>query len=133
MERELTDNVLFRYYEQILHFKGAKSFVNDINILSYVIDNFTPNKAVQVLKKIVFKYKAQVNELGKHLTGIVTLKDTRIYKQKTPDDLMFELYYMLRCIVIFATVHVGLEKNIYEVTKKIKNDNLNLNSINIYE
>ena len=45
MERELTDNVLFRYYEQILHFKGAKSFVNDINILSYVIDNFT-NKAV---------------------------------------------------------------------------------------
>ena len=45
---------------------------------------------------------------------------------------MFELYYMLRCIVIFATVH-GARKKHLRSNKKIKNDNLNLNSINIYE
>lgn len=133
MKRNENNNVLYRFYNQLLHIKGAKSFISDINSLSFSIDNFSPETAKLTLKIYVNKYKENLNEIGKHLTGIVTLKRNNAYVEKTEDQLNFELHYVMRCIILFASVAVGLVPNLHEAVRLVKEDDLNLNSLNIYE
>ena len=133
INREENDNVLFVWYEQLLHFRNAKSFVSDIHALSVAIDHFSPQLAKVTLKIYVNKYKEPLNTVGKHLTGIVTLKRRNAYVSKSQDQLGFELHYVMRCIILFGAVAVGLVPSLYAAVEMVKQDGVNLNALNLYE
>lgn len=133
MDKKYKDNIINKYYNAIIHFKSAQSYVHDINLLTHQIDNFKELPAKNLLSKIVDKYYAQVNLMGELLASPTAIKGTATYKEKTPTDLIYDLLYMLRLIIVFAAVKVGIEPNLKSAADKIKSENLNLFSLNIFE
>lgn len=123
------NNIIYDSLMKLLHLKGAKYYVRDIMLASNAITNFNPGYATLVLKKLVHKYKQPLNQLGKHLTGVIVFSERGIYSKKSEYDLMVDLHYVLRSIVIFGSVQMGIEPSIYHMCKKIKSENLDLFNI----
>lgn len=131
--RDGTDNVLYSYYNKLLHLRVAKSIVNDIYKLGACLQNFSMQTSVPILSKIIYKYKRQVNIVGRELTGIVTLGQPALYQEKTEEDIWFDLVYMMRVLMIIGAVKTGLAPSISFVVQQIKLDGLNLNALDLYE
>lgn len=132
MARDAKDNIIYKYCNTIMHLKSAKRFVDDINTLNYCLENFSAQLATNVLKKLVHKYQKNIDDFGEKFTGILTVNDIQIYSKKTEEDLVFELLYLQRLIIIFAAIYVGIEKDIDSVIEKIEKDNIDITSINLY-
>lgn len=133
MVKNYEDNIISKYYNAIIHFKSAQSYLHDINRLSNEIDHFKEQSAKKVLSEIVDKYYSQVNLMGELLASPTAVKGTATYKQKNHMDLIHDMFYMLRLIIVFAAVKIGIEPNLKSAADKIKNENLNLFSLNIFE
>lgn len=122
MERDPQDNLLNRYYQTLSHLRPAQKYMKDIAVLNRCLENFSPASAIAVLKPLVYRYKAEINRIGLYQTGIHTVGDTRRYAKKTEDDLMFDLMYLIRCILLIGAVHMGLEKTLEDALKHLMQD-----------
>lgn len=130
MENELSNNLLTKYYQTLLHLKSARRYVFDITTLNECFLNFDVENSISTLRPLVYKYRSELNQIGKYKTGITVKKDTRLYEKKTDDDLMFDLQYMIRCIILIGAVHCGLVNNIYLALEQLHDEGYDINDIN---
>lgn len=125
-------NLVNDYYLKLKHFRSFQHNEKDMNKIFQVLDNGNLDVQLKLLKKMVLKYKHALNEVGKQLTGIVIIKDSSLYEQKSSDDIYLELIYISRVIVLQSAVSIGLEKSLKEICNKIKSENINLFSLDMY-
>lgn len=131
--RKATDNIIFKYYNTLLHLKSAKKFVKDLTLLNDCLENYSFTYAENLLKKLIVKYKKFINEFGQKYTGIVTVTSPTIYQEKTDDDLIFDLLYLQRLIIIYGAIYVGIEKDIDSAIENINKDNINIKAFDLYD
>ena len=115
----MEENVILEYYNKILHLRGAKNFLNDIILINDVLINYTEEYAYSAVNYLATKYQKDIDKLGRLMTGIMVF-DRANYPEKDEDDLMFDLMYLRDAIIVFAAVHVGLEKTLHTAVVKIQ-------------
>lgn len=127
-----TENVLYEYYNNMQQYRVAKPIVQDINLLADCVHAFNPKKSIKVLGAMVYKYKEPINQVGKYLTGIVTLGKPELYKQKTEQDLLFDLIYLMRVLMLVGATKAGLVPSLAHAVRAVKADGISLNTFDLY-
>ncbi len=118
----MAQNVVEEYYNRILHLRSARHFLNDIELIHQTVLNFDVDTAEQVISYISIKYKKDINQLGRLMTGVMVFKPSEL-PPKTEADLENDLYYLRDCLVIFAAVHTGVENTLHSAVVKINRQN----------
>ena len=114
----MAENVVEVYYRRIMHLRSAEHFLNDIFLINDTIINFEFNNAEQVISYIAIKYKKDLNQLGRLMTGVMVFKPHEL-PPKSEADLEHDLYYLRDCLIIFAAVHTGVENTLHSAVVKI--------------
>lgn len=114
----MAENVVEVYYNRIMHLRSAEHFLNDIFLINDTIINFEFNNAEQVISYIAIKYKKDLNQLGRLMTGVMVFKPHEL-PPKSEADLEHDLYYLRDCVIIFAAVHTGVENTLHDAVVKI--------------
>lgn len=115
-------NVVENYYSRIKHLRVASGFLNDIAIIDDALNFFDEEKANNVISYVAIKYKADLNTIGKMLTGVMVLKPHEV-GPKTAEDLYYDLEYLRDCVIICGAVHCGIEDTIRSAIVKINRAN----------
>lgn len=118
----MNDTVINSYFNTLKHLKLAEPFLIDIELINETLRNFTTERATNLIDKLAKKYRADFTYLGKSLTGIMILKQSEL-PDKTNSDLVEDLIYQQRCIVISAAVHCGIENTLQSAVNKLKRAN----------
>ncbi|MBQ2864778.1 MAG: hypothetical protein IJE91_04890 [Clostridia bacterium] len=118
----MAQNVVEEYYNKILHLRSAKHFLNDIFLINQTLLNFNEVEASQVISYIAIKYKTDLNQFGRMMTGVMVLNQNEL-PPKTEADLEYDLCYLRDCIIIFAAVHTGIENTLHSAVVKINRAN----------
>lgn len=125
-------NALQKYYQSILHFRKAIPYIKDIELLEKVATSHNEAYKVQVLSQLTLKYYDCINTIGTTSTGVMAYKDMSVYDDKTEHDITYDIYYLIRVIVIQAVVAVGIEKSIESVLQTFHKHNFDIEDIYIY-
>ena len=114
----MAENVVEVYYNRIMHLRSAEHFLNDIFLINQTLMNFDYATAEEVISYIAIKYKKDLNQFGKMMTGVMVFKRNQL-PEKTEVDVERDLYYLRDCIIIFAAVHTGVENTLHSAVVKI--------------
>ncbi len=118
----MENNVVETYFNKIKHLRVAESYLNDISLINYTLNNFTEVNAEQTISYCATKYKNDLNLIGRMLTGVMVFNNNEI-GPKTEEDLFNDLLYIRDCIIIFGAVHCGIENTIHSAVVKINREN----------
>ena len=114
----MADTVINNYFNSIKHLKMAEPFLIDIELINETLLNFTTERAMNLIDKLAKKYRNDFTYLGKSLTGVMIFKQKDL-PEKTNSDLVDDLIYQQRCIVISAAVHCGIENTLQSAVNKL--------------
>lgn len=118
----MAQNVVQEYYNKIMHLRSARHFLNDIILINQTLLDFSETKASQTVNYIAIKYKKDLNQFGRMMTGVMVFNHDEL-PPKTAEDLEYDLLYLRDCIIIFAAVHTGLENTLHSAVVKINRAN----------
>lgn len=113
-------------------FRKAIPYIKDIELLEKVATSHNEAHKVQVLSQLTLKYYDCINTIGTTSTGVMAYKDMSVYDDKTEHDITYDIYYLIRVIVIQAVVAVGIEKSIESVLQTFHKHNFDIEDIYIY-
>lgn len=122
-------SLIEEYFDNIKHFRVAKPYLHDLEVLYFAAYNYDTPQLVDTLAPLTHKYKKTIDLVGKLLTGVITINDKTVYYYKDDYDIRHDTFYLMRCIVIEAAVTCGLEPSVKAVVSKIKTSNYDLNDI----
>lgn len=122
----LPPSLMEKYYNSIFHLRVAKKYVRDILALEDCLQNFSVEKSINTLFVLVKKYQRYINKIGDYATDITTINGAEAYAHKNNDDLIFDITYLIRVIVVVAAAELGFEQNIFVILNKLKAEGYNI-------
>ena len=109
------------YYNRICHLRIAQPIIKDILSMEEIIGNYNRQRAISALSFITLKYQRELDIIAVYMSGRPIIKGQQnvIYSNHTKDDLIDDLYYLIKCLIIIGAVRFGVEKSIPEAIAKI--------------
>lgn len=120
----MSNKIINGYYNILSHLRVAQPFLQDIELIDSVLNNFDYDEATRVISHVATRHQTDFNTIGKHLTGIMVFNEDEL-PPKTSADLINDLHYVKDCVIISAAVHCGLENTIHSAIVKINRENEN--------
>jgi len=113
--------IIEKHYETLRHLRMAKSYVDDIQKLNFVLNNFKRNQAIALLSKLTLKYEKGIDQIGFYLSGRPVIKGQidNLYGDRSTDDLVADIEYLIDCIVIIGAVNFGLAPSIESILEEL--------------
>lgn len=112
------------YYNRISHLRFAKPILDDIEALKNVQLKFYRPAAINTISRISLKYEKDLQKIGFYLSGRPIIKgETRaLYANKTDDDVMDDLTYLINCLIVIGAVKFNLEPSLEAALKKVQEE-----------
>jgi len=113
-----------QYYNRFKHLRIAQSYVKDIEILLYILDNYNHYEAINNVSRLTTKYENGINKIGAYFKARTVVKGeiNELYQDHTSSDMVDDIEYLITCIVIIAVVNLRIEPDIETVIKKLNYD-----------
>lgn len=105
--------ILEKYFNRIRHLRMAKPYLDDINKLFNLLDNYNHRQAIVTVSKLTTKYEDGINKIGFLMSGRPVVKGqiNTLYAEHTEDDMVADIEYIIDCIIIIAAVRFGVVKS----------------------
>ena len=116
--------MILQYYKRFKHLRIAQSYVKDIEILLYLLDNYNHYEAINTVSHLTTKYEDGINKIGAYFNARTVVKGeiNELYQDHTSSDMIDDIEYLINCIIIIAVVNLKIEPNIETVIKKLNYD-----------
>ncbi len=106
------DNKLVELYSNIQNYRFAINYLNDIDYIYNYIENFNRTTAQHCASFYLQKYYKTLSQFGKITGGIRLVYNNNIYKTKTNQDIIYDLYFCIFGILCEAYIFIGFSKNV---------------------
>ena len=103
---------LIELIDDISPFRIAIPYVNDIDIVYSYIENYNRAGSSHCASVFLQKYQATLSAMGKISGGVRLVYNNNIYKEKTDEDIIDDLYFIIWGILCEAHVVVGISRSI---------------------
>lgn len=112
------------YYNRICHLRIAQPIINDITLLDNSISYYTRRSAISALSYITLKYQKELDKIAIYLSGrpIIKGQESVLYFDHTEEDLLNDLEYLIKCLIIIGAVRFGVEKSLVDAIAKINEE-----------
>lgn len=105
-------------FESIKPFRVAVPYVEDIEIVYSYIEYYDRKESSNCASVYLQKYQKTLSAMGKMSGGVRLVYDNNIYKDKTDDDIIDDLYFVIWGILCEAYVVIGYERSIKDFVIK---------------
>ena len=106
------ENLLSDLYTNIQYLKFAEKYLRDIDIVYSFIENFSREESSMCASTYLQKYYGTSSTMGKMVGGIRLVYNRTIYTNKSDEDIIDDLYFIIWSIMCEAYVDIGLSKSI---------------------
>lgn len=106
------EDKIIELYSYIKNYRFVQKYLNDIEIVYSYIQNYERSSAERCASFYLQKYYKTLSKLGKITGGIRLVYNNNIYKTKTDDDIIDDLYFCILGIFAEAYIYLGFAKNV---------------------
>ena len=112
------------YFNKFKHLRMAQGYVQDINSLLYLLNNYNHNKAINLVSQLTTKYEEGINIIGAYYNARYVVKGeiNELYQDHTSEDMIDDIEYLIECIVIIAVINLRIETDVETVIQKLNYD-----------
>ena len=112
------------YYNRICHLRIAQPLIKDISLLNNSMTHYSRKRAISTLSYITLKYQPDLDKIAIYVSGRPVIKgqEQSLYSDHTEDDLLNDLDYLIKCLIIIGAVRYGVERNLEEALEKVNSN-----------
>ena len=104
--------------QEVEPFRAAASYVKDIDIVYSYIEYYDRAESSHCASVYLQKYQPTLSAMGKISGGVRLVYDNNIYNNKTDDDIIDDLYFIIWGIICEARVIIGFERTVQDFVIK---------------
>ena len=105
-------NKMLDLLDEIMPFRASVSYVNDFEIVYSHIEYYERAKSINCANVYLQKYQGILSVMGKVNDDVKLVYDKNIYRSKTDDDVIDDLYFILWGILCEAHIVIGFERSV---------------------
>ncbi len=99
-------------YVNIQNYRFAQKYLKDIDIIYTYMVNYNRKQAENCASFYLQKYYKTLSKLGRITGGIRLVYNNNIYKAKSDDDIIDDLYFCILGVFCEAYIYIGFAKNV---------------------